>query len=155
MRHDPSDNREHPYRGAVFAAAVGSSILAVFGTGAALLLAVVSLSFASEGSGSDLPVTIAFTALGAAILALGYYAMVGYWRIVLRRLPVAQRFRVWAVSALYNGAGLMLFLGSVWSATLHTVEQTVMAVLILGWLGFMTVLSVQCARLAPRSDLGD
>ncbi|MEO0556934.1 MAG: hypothetical protein AAF170_01990 [Bacteroidota bacterium] len=153
MTREPVPGQEHPYRGAVFAAAVGSSLLAVFGTGSALLLAVVSLSFASEGSGSDLPITILFTALGATVIALGYYLLIGYWRIVLRRLPSTRRIRVWMLSSLYNGAAFLLALGPIWSTTLRTVEQIVVATLLLGWLGFMAGLSIQCARLAHQGDL--
>lgn len=143
----------HPLRIAVLVAALGSTGISIVSIPPALLLAFVSISFASDGSGSDLPMALGMTVLGTAIIAAGFYLLFGYWRAWRGRLEVPRRIRFWMLSAAYNGIGLLVILGSVASTTLYSAEQWAIAAVALGWLGFMTGLSVQCARIANEGDL--
>ena len=143
----------HPLRIAVLVAALGSTAIAIVSLPPALILAFFSLTFALDGSRSDLPMVLGMTILGTTIVAAGVYLLFGYWRAWRGRLEVPRRIRFWLLSAGYNGIGLLVVLGSVASTTLHTAQQGAIAALVLGWLGFMTGLSVQCARLANEHDL--
>ena len=70
----------HPLRIAVLVAALVSTAIAIVSLPPALILAFFSLTFALDGSRSDLPMVLGMTMLGTTVVAAGVYLLFGYWR---------------------------------------------------------------------------